>query len=272
MDIEMRKYSLLLLTIMIVLLCFSLPQALFAQVDEDDTRHTLYEIPPRWIVDIPTAGTLPRGYYDISMRMFANGGANGYINIGISDRFLLGISYGGENVVAGSGIDWNPRIGFALRFRIIDELEYFPAISVGYSDQGHGTYFGGPGRYQYKSLGFYGVASRSFYFYRWTAGWHGGLNYSLEDDNGDQDLNLFVGVDATFNYNLALLAEYDFALNDNKGSAPLTGKGRGYLDLSIKWLFTESLELELIAKDIFVNRREASEVSREMRITFVDSF
>lgn len=268
----MRKINLIFVTILSVLLCGSLSQNLSAQTEEGGTRHTLYEIPPRWIVDIPTAGTLPRGYYDISVRMFANGGTNAYTNIGLSERFMLGISFGGEKILSGSSIDWNPKIGFSLRFRIVDELEYFPAISIGYSDQGHGTYYGEPGRYQYKSLGFYGVASRSFYFYRWTAGWHGGINYSLEDDDGDQDMNLFFGTDATFNYNLALLAEYDLALNDNKGSAPSAGKGRGYLDLSMKWLFTESLELELIAKDIFVNRRESSEISREMRITFVDRF
>jgi len=245
-----------------------------SQAEDDPLQHTLYEIPPRWLVDVPTAGTLPRGYYDIVVRMYANGGALSYTNIGLSNRFMIGISFGGENIISARGVNWNPRIGFSLRFRVIDELEFFPAVSVGYSGQGIGTYDDKTKRYQFKSRGFYAVASRSFYFYRWTSGWHGGINYSLENDDTDEDLNFFAGIDATFNYNLAMLLEYDIALNDNKGGAAtsITGKGRGYLNFSIKWLFTNSLELELIAKDLLINRRESSEFSREVRFTFIDSF
>ena len=261
--------------ISILLAClFLLTPTTEAQGDGGLVRHTLYEIPPRWLVDVPTAGTLPRGYYDIMVRLYANGGTVAYTNIGLSNRFMIGISFGGEGIVSGQGVDWNPRIGFSLRFRVIDELEFFPAVSVGYSGQGVGTYYESTKRYQYKSRGFYAVASRSFYFYRWTSGWHGGINYSLENDDTDEDVNLFAGIDATFNYNLAMLLEYDVGLNDNKGGTPgdVTGKGRGYLNFSIKWLFTNSLELELIAKDLLINRRESSEFSREVRITFIDSF
>jgi hypothetical protein len=42
--------------------------------------------------------------------------------------------------------------------------------------------------------------------------------------------------------------------------------------MAIKWLFTESLELELIAKDILQNRRESDTFTREVRITYVDHF
>ncbi|RKX25165.1 MAG: hypothetical protein DRP45_06550, partial [Candidatus Zixiibacteriota bacterium] len=87
-------------------------------------------------------------------------------------------------------------------------------------------------------------------------------------------INFFGGFDATFNYNLALLFEYDAALNDDRGDYPdITGKGRGYLNMSIKWLFARNLELEFILKDLLVNRRgEGVTFQRGVRMMYIDNF
>lgn len=244
------------------------------QIGIGTVTHTLYDIAPRKLVDLPTAGTLPRGTFQIGLRLYAGGGALGYTDIGLSDRFTLGISYGGTEIVSAKDPDWNPRIGFNLKFRVVDELEFFPAIAVGFTDQGYGVYWGTKNRYTYKSRGFYVVTSRSFYFYKWTSGWHFGINYSREfERDDDNDINFFAGFDATFNYNLALLFEYDAALNDNrKAAGDVSSQGRGYLNMSVKWLFAENLELELLLKDLFVNRKESSTLSREVRMMYIDHF
>ena len=94
----------------------------------------------------------------------------------------------------------------------------------------------------------------------------------------DKTLNGFFGVDATFNYNLALLVEYDLALNDDRSSYPdgsaanFSGKGRGYLNSSIKWLFAQNLQIEIILKDLLLNRREAQTITRELRLTYIEHF
>jgi hypothetical protein len=245
-----------------------------AQTETSQSSHTLYDIAPRALVDLPTAGTLPRGAYQIGLRLYSAGGAIGYTDIGLSNRFMIGISYGGTDIVSSENPEWNPRIGFSLKFRLIDEMEYFPAVAVGYSDQGYGSFLSDFDRYTYKSRGFYAVASRGFYFYKWTSGWHFGVNYSLEDDgDGDSNVNVFGGFDATFNYNLALLLEYDAGMNDDRGETPeVSGKGRGYLNLSIKWLFAQNLELEILLKDMLVNRRESSTLTREVRMMYIDQF
>ncbi len=250
-----------------------------AQEPADWQPATLYEVAPRWLVDVPTAGTLPRAYYDIGFRFYPNGGALANCDIGLSNRFTLGIAYGAEDVISNRDPNWNPRIEFNIKFRAIDELEYFPAVAAGFNSQGFGAWNEDFDRYTFKSRGFYVVASRSFYFYQWTAGWHAGINYSLENDvDNEKDLNFFLGVDATFKYNLALLAEIDAGLNDDKSSLPdgspndYGGKGRGYLNLSVKWLFAENLELEALLKDLLVNRREADTFTREIRLTYIDRF
>ncbi|MEW6049972.1 MAG: hypothetical protein AB1644_02780 [Candidatus Zixiibacteriota bacterium] len=242
-------------------------------------RPSLYDVPPRVLIDIPTAGTFPRGHYDIGIRLYPNGGAIGYTDIGLSSRLLIGISYGAEDAISNRSPRWNPDIEFSVKFRIVDELEYFPAISVGFSSQGDGAWNKDYQRYAYKSRGFYAVASRGIYFYKWTSGWHAGINYSYEKKvDEDANINIFGGFDATFDYNVALLLEYDAAINDDRSTLPddtpylFSGKGRGYLNASVKWLFTDNLELEVMFKDLLVNRRESDTFSREVRMTYIDRF
>lgn len=239
----------------------------------------LYDVPPRWLVDVPTAGTFPRGYFNIGVRFYPNGGAIGNTDIGLSNRLTLGISYGAEDVISNTDPNWNPRIEFNVKFRIVDELEYFPALTVGFCSQGFGAWNEEFDRYTFKSRGFYGVISRSFYFYQWTSGWHAGVNYSLENEvDEERDVNGFLGIDATFKYNLALLLEYDIALNDDRSTLPdgepyvFAGKGRGYLNLGIKWLFTKNLEMEAHLKDLLLNRRQSDTITREISITYIDKF
>ncbi|MBU8934223.1 MAG: YjbH domain-containing protein [candidate division Zixibacteria bacterium] len=267
----MMKFVLRLLIGLVAAL--TLTSMVAAQDETGAGQTSLYDVPPRYLVDMPTAGTLPRGYYNISMRLYPNGGALGHTDIGLSHRLMMGISFGGEDVVSDRSPEWNPSIEFNIKFRLIDELEYFPAVSVGFSSQGSGQYNGALERYAFKSRGFYAVASRSFYFYQWTAGWHAGINYSREfKQDGDEQVNFFGGFDATFKYNLALLAEYDAALNDDRSTHDFAGKGRGYLNVSVKWLFTENLELEVLLKDLLENRRNSETFTREIRLTYIDCF
>jgi len=265
--------------VFVILVIMTLP--VLAQQEAEDTRPTtgFYAYPPRWLVDMPTAGTLPRASFDVAIRLYPNGGALGMVDIGLSSRLQLGISYGGEGVVSNRGADWNPDINFNFKMRFIDEMEYFPAVTGGFCSQGFGAWSDSLNRYTYKSRGFYAVASRSFYFYSWTAGWHFGFNYSLEGDiDQDESINAFGGFDATFQYNLAFVVEYDGALNDNKSTLPggapndFGGKGRGYLNTSLRWLFTDNLELELMLKDLLTNRRESTTLTREIRITYIENF
>ena len=249
-----------------------------ASSDEEIDANLFRALPP-WLVDMPTAGTLNRGQYQIGLRLYPDGGALGFTDIGLSNRLQMGISFGGERIISNQDPLWDPRIEFNIKFRPIDELQYFPAVTVGFCSQGYGRYDTSFKRYAFKSRGFYAVASRGFYFFQWTAGWHGGVNYSLENDIDESDLNVFVGMDATFKHNLALLLEYDFALNDNRGNIPdigsnyFGGKGRGYLNMSVKWLFAEDLQLEALLKDLFTNRREpATTITREIRITYTGAF
>ena len=251
-------------------LMFLLMGSLYAQ--QKEAARSVFDIPPRNLINAPTAGTLPRGCFDVVLRVYPNGGIMGSTSIGLSNRFMVGLSYGAEGIIAESEPNWNPRIEFNIKLRLIDEGFYMPALSLGFCSQGYGSYSSEWKRYTYKSKGFYGVISRSFAFYNSSVGGHFGINYSMEHEiDKDNSPSFFFGFDTQFNYNVAFLFEYDAALNDD-GSNQLFGKGRGYLNMGIKWLFSENLELEAVFENLLNNRRNASYFGRGLRFTYIEFF
>ena len=60
------------------------------------------KLEPRYIVDMPTAGMLPKGSLGFDSFFLASGGLLVGISVGVLDRFSLGVSYGGNELI-GSG-------------------------------------------------------------------------------------------------------------------------------------------------------------------------
>lgn len=222
----------------------------------------------RMLMDLPTAGTLERGSFAINLRMFSNGGLLGGVTVGLTPRFMFGISYGGENLIGQGDVNWNPNPGIQARLRLIDENFAMPAVTIGFNSQGYGPYNSTFNRYKTKSRGLFAVASKNYAFI-YNLGLHGGINYSFETDDGDKDLNLFLGADLSFNREFRVMAEYDFARNDTRRDKQF-GSGQGYLNAGFQWLFSNQLFLQLNLKNIFKNGPES--VTREIKIGYFEYF
>jgi hypothetical protein len=224
------------------------------------------------MVDLPTAGTLSRGSYDIHLRMQPVGGLLLGFGFGLFDKLNFGFSYGGDNVIGYGNIDWNPQPGFAIKYRIFDESYYMPAIALGFDNQGFGPWAGS--RYMVKSRGFYGAASKNYKFLG-TLAFHGGVSYSLEDrHNPDNTLDAYVGIEKSLNNELWLVAEYDAALND-KVKDHQFGEGYGYLNVGVRWLFSNRLMLEADLRNLMRNGEHdtpAGMIGRTVKLAYFDSF
>ena len=239
----------------------------------DDSLYANVIVPKpelRWVIDVPTAGILPRGTFDMDMRTFPVGGVQTTLNIGLGHRFMVGVGYGASQVLTDVDPDWNPQVEFLLRFRLHEESEGFPALAVGYSSMGFGPYDSENERYAVKSPGFYFVFSKNFQFYENPAAWHGGINYSLENSR-DNDPNLFVGFNADVGPSMTFLAEYDFAFNDTERYS-VYGKRRGYMNMGLAWYITQELSLELDMKNLLRNRSNSSAIDREIRLVYTEYF
>jgi len=222
----------------------------------------------RRLIDMPTAGMLERASYSIDMRMFTDGGLLSSVAVGISDRFMLGMSYGGVNIIGQGTVDWNPEPGILARARLIDENYRMPAVVVGFESQGYGPYNTEFERYETKSRGVFLVASKNYAVMN-NLGFHGGINYSLENKDNDKQLNVFIGADVTFNEEFHGFVEFDFANNDNKIGTRF-GSGRGYLNAGLQWIFAEQLFLQFNVKNLMENG--PNKVRREFRIGYFEYF
>ena len=220
------------------------------------------------LMDLPTAATLERGSFAIDLRMFGNGGLLTGLTIGITPRFTIGLSYGGENFIGSGSVDWNSQPGIQARARLIDESLVMPAITLGFDSQGFGPYNDEFKRYQIKSRGIFAVASKNYRVFH-NLGLHGGLNYSLETDDDDKDLNLFFGASLSFNREFHFLFEYDLARNDNNNPNQF-GSGDGYMNLGLLWTLSERFYLQFYFKDILKNGLPDS--SREFKIGYYEYF
>ena len=222
-----------------------------------------------YIIDCPTAASLERASFMTGIHAYDQGGILGLIQVGLTDRLMFGISYGGTNIIGSGAPEWNPLIGVNVRYRLFEEQLAFPAISFGYEGQGKGAYVDSLKRYNEKSKGLFVVASKSFELLGPFA-IHGGVNYSFEGKDGDKDLNGFIGLEKSINEEIGIFAEYDLAWNDDTGRS--IGDGKGYLNAGVKWSFQGRLFIDFVWKNILENNSFNSHSSREIRINYVEYF
>ena len=244
--------------------------------------------PPITLVSIPTAGTLPKGYFAFENLFSKDGAITPKFSLGITDNFTIGMSYGIQDFIGDGEIKKNksyPEV--QLKYRIYEESETMPAMVFGIDTQGKGSYiesyidpndatsFTVLDRYEQKSLGVYFVLSRN-----WNAlgnfGFHFGINKNIsEDSDRDDDLNIFFGFDKELNRSFSIFGEYNFARDDDDlidADDIIVREGNGYLNAGIRWAATNNLMLEINFSDLAKNDKNSNAVNRELKIIYFEQF
>ncbi len=221
------------------------------------------------LIDSPTAGLLPKGSFDIDLRLFDKGGILGAVGVGLADRLSVGFSFGGEGIIGSQDIDWNPKVGFRGKYRLFEESLSFAALVIGFESQGFGGYDDEHERYDIKSKGFYAALSRNFATAFGRLGLHGGVNRTLEDKDQNDDISGYIGLDKGINSELSLLVEYDFAINDSDRDDLFSGEG--YLNAGARWNISSDFSFEFDVKDL-ISKAKSDEPSRELRIIYFERF
>ncbi len=220
---------------------------------------------PVEIVDLPTAGLIPRGGFRIRSDIYADGGVLVFLDVGFTRNFNFGISYGGSNIIGSGDPDLNPRPEVSIRIRILEEEILFPAIAIGFSSQGFGKHIDDTTkcdekRYLVKSKGIYAVASKNWDILG-PLSIHCGFSVSIENDL-DDDPTVFVGLMKSLEDIFDVGIEYDLGLNDNEvrsGKCNIVQK-RGYLNCNIVWHMADRISLAITARDL-VSKRGTSDNS-----------
>lgn len=222
----------------------------------------------RSLVDLPSAGILEKGYVGVSMDVLPAGVVISKIEVGVFDNFSFGISYGGANIIGRGSVDWYNLPGVNIRFRIIDENEGFPALTIGFDSQGKGEYAEGKNRFAIKSPGFFAAAAKNFELLGYLS-IHGIVNYSLERDDNDKDLNIGVGIEKTIGGRVSVVAEYDFGINDNNPAS--FGAGKGYLNMGLRWSVGDGFTIGVNFRDLLDNKNDALQSNKDDKKIFSSS-
>ncbi len=230
--------------------------------------------PLNQLIDCPTAGGPEARNYNFTLRAFPEEGILLGFRMGLFPRFALGISYGGSQVLGYSKPKWNPAPGVSISYRLIDESTVMPAIAIGFINQGYGKWNKELDRYLYKAKGFYAVTGKYFILKGLGEfGLHGGLNQNALTGD-DNRLDFWLASDYHINEQIAFIAEYSAAIND-QGLTESLGDGHGYFNAGVRWSFGERLAIDLILRDILVNlndeTRTGQQIGREIRIIYIET-
>jgi len=258
---------------------------------------------PYRMVNAHTAGVLPKASFDVDFRVYSSpdwsgGGLLPGVRVGLGDRFNIGLAYGGDGIIGYSPrVRWNDLPGVLIKYRIIEEGVAAPALAIGFDNQGYGgsaeSDIYGYNGYIYKSPGFFAAFSKNYLMFKSVQiGFHGTLNYSLEEADYVKWANLALGTDIGVNNDIALFAEYDFAFNDITGAD--NGKRlyalphKGFFNIGLRWVFTENFYVEFDMFDLFENKtrrvyaptlqepdrrvREPVGWGRELKVAYISKF
>ncbi|MFH0921270.1 MAG: hypothetical protein V1913_13035 [Fibrobacterota bacterium] len=266
-------------------LLFALAGLLFAQTESGS------KFQPRKLIDMHTAGALPRGCYELDFKFFAEGGLSTFVGVGLTNRFSIGIAYAMTGVIGNTDIRGQSFPGGFIKYRLMEESYYLPGLAIGFDSEGAGkfykkfekigdnTYFP---RFYFKSKGLFGVLSKSYLLLGQPLGLHAEVNYSAVDNQAETEgaldgapsnrvLNGSIGIDKSINDELSLMCEYDLGLDDNHDRNPF----HGYLNACVRWAVVKSFVLEIDFKDLLENKDVQGThpgLMREMRIVYVDKF
>ena len=232
--------------------------------------------PPTNLITVPTAGTLVRGSFSMEMRVQKRGGLTTGLTVGITDRFQFGLSYGAGNLIGDDTLHWYPRPEVNLKYHLLDETDSAPGCAIGLNTQGFGDYTDVDTlqRYDIKAYGAYISASKNWKTPLGNAGLHAGIGYNfLEDRDGDDDPNLFFGLDIEINPEISLLFEYNAALNENDMTAKNLALNKGgYLNAALRWTFVDHLHIELDFNNLLFDEDKVNYFNRELKITYIEYF
>lgn len=223
-------------------------------------------VEPRYIIDMPTAGILKKSQLAFDAEFFQQGGILFGFSYGLLDRLTLGISYGGYHLIGSEQAHFNPAPGFLIKFRIFEESINFPALVIGFDNQGREPYIDSTSRYTIKSPGIFAGLSKNYSFLG-TLSFHGGVNYSLERADGDKDFNGYIGIEKSIGPTFSLLLEYNIALNDN--TIRSLGKGKGYLNAYVSWSMGSGFTIGVGLKNLTKNQDNIQVGNRILRIEYV---
>jgi hypothetical protein len=195
------------------------------------------------LIDIPTAWTILRGYYDVNVIIYGGGGLSAKISIGLTDRLMLGISEDIGGAIGSQKADWNIP-GVLAKLNLIYPSDDSLGIAIGYDSFLNGEY----GKCYNNKItedivyGIYLAFTKPVSLFRGSQFWHFGVRFPLlpfEARKNGKNISLYTGLNIIINREIMIMGEVEnIYLNGNRNKEILYNCG-------IKYNFSEALSVRL---------------------------
>ncbi len=209
------------------------------------------------VINTPTANSVDFGGYSLSFRVYGQGSILARLFYGIiMENLTLGISFNIENVVGTGNI--TPRRPYLyIKLPLYSGSFTWPALSIGFDEQGFGNYNNETGTYQFDPMGFFLVFTKMNFAPNLNISAGINTNYLIIQD-GREKIMGFINAYFAVGPNFMTLAE-----------VKSLGAGREvYGNAGFKFLLSPELHFEVAA----LNIGNVGEIERILRITYKGLF
>jgi len=192
------------------------------------------------IVDMPTAGVLPRGCVLFRLLAFEEGGILLEALVSPLPRLQLGLGYSGTAIIGTQPPRWQGPPAVLLRWRVIEESLRVPALAIGLETLGRGSTLAA--QFTTPAPGAYLAVSKQ---YRWALGGvalHGGFGYGFDLRFNGRTLNAWAGLEQMLGRSVAVSIE----LNPRSIETHLPM----LLNAMLRWSVLRGATLELYVRDV----------------------
>ncbi len=159
-----------------------------------------------YLLDTPTAESLPARTFGLTSRVFSGGGVLTYFDFGVLNRLSIGASITLEHLIGTN--DEHIKIlipALQLKYRVYDGGEIMPAVAFGFDNQGF-KYDHHEDEYEEKGKGIYMALTKEVFFTGFIL--NGGVNYTVNGFKFDKFAG-FAGASLSVAEGASLIFEWD---------------------------------------------------------------
>ena len=212
-----------------------------------------------YLVDQPDLYVPGHGVYGMQLRFGPTGEILANAHLGLFNRLSLGLSYGASNLIGSGNPDFYTQPGIQARLMAVEQSDYFPAVIIGFDNQGYGPY---DHRYLIMSKGIYSQVGKIFEYPGLSISSNLGLNYCFES-NGRFDM--FAGLKFQFGVSTQVMVEYSPNFNDDMD------ENKGYLNIGFNYIFYEDVFFQFALRDLLENF-PGMQLNRSIKFGIYQSF
>jgi len=204
------------------------------------------------LIDVPTAGILDYGSYNVNFRLFSDGGVLSRLNFGVFKVVNLGFAWEIQKLIGAQDPSVAPP-SLYLKVRPFSGTMSMPSFAFGYDGQGY-FYNNSSDEYAQKGKGVFIVFTKEMFFPGLEMNFGANMN-----DFKNSDVYAFTAASYNIEEKFMLIAEYD-----NIHYSP-----ENRFNAGLRFSISDDLTIDLAGRDLIAKDRSSERV---VKINYVGRF